>query len=381
MAVKHRAFKADRFIDKFRGREGLLLNFARPWAGRIDLGPLGDEPDVNAFKQWLAERQGGAWDEIAQSLYQVYDLCTEQGHEYLVQVCREAGGYDPDPEGQLPVECLSLKIFTEREDLFHLAYDRHTFQKADQFAIYRVSGAGEVRDPQASAAGLQARLAEHFKGDKNSDRVLVRQYREDGYVNFVIYHEKRVRAELVIKDNGRATHVEPLVLRPAQQDFVSYHGASGQLEIETTYPKDEAAIRRHFADACFGSSELFDSETASRRFDLSRLADSDFAMPTDGSDRAFLTEMQFLALPSSEVDDDSASFVIRGKDVLRTIDNRNLRCGINPERIRRAVIKFYFPDCARGKSVTISGTNKISFNRSSHQSDIFRYLKAWGILL
>ena len=49
--------------------------------------------------------------------------------------------------------------------------------------------------------------------------------------------------------------------------------------------------------------------TASRRFDLSRLADPHFAMPVDGSDRASLTELHFLVMPSSEVDDDSASFV------------------------------------------------------------------------
>ena len=104
MAVKHRAFNADRFIDKFRGREGLLLSFIRQWEERLDLGPLQDEPEIKVIKDWLAIRQGSAWDEMIEVLYQVYDLCTEQGHEYLVQVCREAGDYDPDPEAELPVE-------------------------------------------------------------------------------------------------------------------------------------------------------------------------------------------------------------------------------------------------------------------------------------
>lgn len=380
MAVKHRAFNADRFIDKFRGRECLLLNFARQWAGRLDLGPLGDAPDIDIFKDWLAAHQGRAWDEMVEVLYQVYDLCTERGHECLVQVCREAEGYNPDPTCELPVECLSLKLNTEREELFRRAYDRHAFQQADKFAIYRAPGAGEIGDPQASADGLAARLGEHFKADKNSDRVVVRHYRDASYANFIIYHEKRVKAELVIKATGNAPHVEPLVLRPAQQDFVSYHGASGQLEIESTYPRDEAAIRRHFADACFRDPELFEGEPASRRFDLSCLADPDFAMPVDGSDRASLTELHFHTLSSHELDDDSAAFVIRGKNVPRTLNSRDLCRAIDPGLIGRAVFKFYFDGSRRGRPVTISGKNKISFNRAAHQDDIFRYLRNWGIM-
>ncbi len=98
--AKHRAFNADRFLDKFEGREELLGAYAGLWGDglEVEIRAL----DVPRFKQFLVEGDGSRKDEFLEELYRVWDLSTERGHEDLVAACRDLG-YEPDPEGKLPV--------------------------------------------------------------------------------------------------------------------------------------------------------------------------------------------------------------------------------------------------------------------------------------
>lgn len=176
---RHRTFSADRFLDKFQGREPLIRGYAGLWDGRLELD--GAKLDVPGFKEFLVNGDGDGKDELLEGLYRTYDLCTERGHEDLVAACGDFD-FDPDPEGELPVECLSLKVRVENEDAFNLAYDRNTVWLAERFSLYRGKTAKGITDPAAAADRFQEKLGEFFKDDKKSDRVLVRQYRDQGDV-------------------------------------------------------------------------------------------------------------------------------------------------------------------------------------------------------
>ncbi|HUT60443.1 MAG TPA: hypothetical protein VNA25_21575, partial [Phycisphaerae bacterium] len=189
--AKHRKFSVDRFLDKFEGQEPLLRVYVAKWQGRLRVSP--ESLDVSGFKKFLVEGNGEAKDELVEGLYRVYDLCTERGHEDLVASCRDFD-YEPDPEAKLPVECLSLKVLTENEDAFNLAYDRNRLWQADRFAIYRGKAKTQISDVSSAAGRFHAKLAEMFKEDKKSDRVVVRHYQEGSYTNFIVYHEKRTKA-------------------------------------------------------------------------------------------------------------------------------------------------------------------------------------------
>src|SRR5687767_14071182 len=103
---------------------------------------------------------------------------------------------------------------------------------AERFSVYRGSTPKAISNAAAAVGNLQKKLAEVFKGDKSSERVLVRQYQEGAYTNFIVYHEKRTKAELVFTGPKNKPQVFPQVLRPAQQDFISYSHETGQVEIE-----------------------------------------------------------------------------------------------------------------------------------------------------
>jgi len=371
--AKHRAFNADRFLDKFQGKEFLLQNYAKIWDGRlgVDIESL----DVPGFKEFLIEGDGEGKDEMMEGLYRAYDMCSERGHEDLIAACRD-NEYDPDPEGEFCVECLSLKVRTENEDSFNLAYDRNTLWNAESFTIFRGKDAKPVSDVDTAVAGFQDKLAEVFKEDKDSDRVLVRHYTEGPYLNFVVYHEKRTKAELVFKGTRTSPKVSPTILRPAQQDFISYNQDSGQVEIEARFDSEQTLLRQHFAECCLGEDDFFEGEEAANRINLARIADEDFSMPVDEDDTAALTELHFRLSQRH-----GPSFIVRSKDVMSTLDMNRLRRKLSGDQIRRAVFKISFPDDGRGKRVELAGTNKIKFKRATHADDIFRYLRNWGILV
>jgi len=372
--AKHRKFSADRFLDKFQGHEALIRAFARtfePGLNGLDLETL----DVPAFKGYLINGEGDRKDDLVEGLYQAYDLCTTDGHEALVAACAGLAGYDPDIDGALHVECLSLKVLTERPEAFELAYAHNSLTQAQRFTIVRGKVARAITDPSAAAARFEAKMREVFKGDKKSDRVLVRQYQEGNRTNFVVYHERRTKAELTFGGTKSRPRIAPKVFRPAQQDFVSYDHTAGQVEIETRFEKEETSIRQGFAECCLGDAEFFEDEGAASRLVLDKIAEPGFELRVKGRDLASLVDLRF-TLPQTH----GPSFAVRSKNVLSTLEKNGLRSQLGPSMIQRATFKIVFPDDARGKRVELSGVNSVKFNRATHADDVFAYLDLWKVL-
>ena len=367
----YRTFNADRFLDKFQGQESLLRAYATLWNGR--LASPSATLDVPGFREMLS-RGGEAQNELLEEFYRAYDLCTERGHEDLLAACRDMD-YTPDPDGQLPVECLSLKVRTENEEAFNLAYDRYALSQAERFAIYRGKEPRCIGDIAAAAAQLQDRLARRFKEDKHSDRVLVRYYEDDPWTHLVIYHEKRTKAELVFKGTHSRPTISPTIFRPAQQDFLSYNCETGQLEIEARCAHEAAVLRREFADCCFGEVDFFEGARAAERFNLARITEQDFDTPVDDGDSAVLRELHF-SLAQRHV----PSFTVRSKDTLDTLELAYLRTKLAGGAICKAVFKITFPDDRRGKRIEVSCPNTIKFKRTTHTEDVYRYLTRWGLI-
>ena len=160
--VKHRAFNGDRFLDKFQGQEAILAAYVESWGTGLDVDAA--DLDITGFKQFLLTGTGSLKNEFMEGLYRAYDLATDRGYEDLIAACRDLK-YCPDPSGRLPVECLSLKVRTENEAAFNLAYDRCALQKAERFTVFRGQPGRTIEDPVGATGRLQQRLAEIFKDD------------------------------------------------------------------------------------------------------------------------------------------------------------------------------------------------------------------------
>jgi len=346
--TKHRAFNGDRFLDKFRDFESILRKYAGIWGSGLEVDAA--SLDIAGFKDFILGGQGTAKDQFMEGLYRSYDLCTERGHEGILAAC------------------------AENEDAFNRAYDRCALQQAERFAVFQGDAGRTILDIPAATSRLQERLSDRFKGHKNSDRVLVRQYQEGPYTNFIVYHEKRTKAVLLFEGSRTQVKVAPTIFRPAQQDLISYNDETGQVEIEGRFDKEETCLRQSFAECCFGDANLFEKPGASLKFSLAAIGAADFALGVDEGDSATLVELHFKLI------DHFAAFEVRSKNVLETLELNGMRHEISSATITRAVFRIGFRDEKRAKRVELSGTNRISFKRATHALDVFRYLGNWRIL-
>jgi hypothetical protein len=369
--AKHRKFNIDRFVAKFEDHEEILRLYARRWKRglNIDFASL----DVDGFRDLIIDDGWPDRDAFMEGLYRAYDLCTDDGLEALQRACASLPKH-PDSKGELAVEPLSLKVLVKHEDAFNRAYAECSLRKAERFSIYQGKEGRLIKDIKKAAARLQTLLAADFRGHKSSDSVLVLPYQEGGYVNFIVYHEKRTQSVLTLKRARKKVKVSPTVLRPAQQDFVSYNSITGQLEIETQFEKEGATLRKRFAESCLDDANFFDGPGASNRLDLGVIAGDAFGV--DGLDNAALIELQF-SLPQTH----GPSFIVKSQNVVQTLGMNGLKARLNADRITRAVFKFTFSDDKRGKRVELSGTNTISFKRATHAEDVFASLRTWRILI
>lgn len=371
--AKHRTFNADRYLDKLQGNEPILRAFLAMWTEALDISL--HDLSIAKFKEWLVESPCVVKDEIVEELYRVYDLCTDWGQEDLFSACGEYA-YDPDPKHELPVECLALKVRAEHEDAFNFAYDRYNLWRAERFSLYLGQAGTVITKLAARTTAFRERLGVAFKSHKNTDQVLVRSYVEGANTNFVVYHEKRVKATLQFKRNKKTLKVSPTILRPLQQDFISYNQDTGQVEIESSYENEEATLRRAFAVCLFDDEDFFDQPGADECVALGVIASSHFELSCPEGITAKLIQLHF-GLDQGE----EPFFPLRSKDVLRTLELNGLRKKLAGDLIKRAVFKIWFGDDKRGKRVEVYGKNRIKFNRSTHFEEVLELLKDWGILL
>lgn len=368
---KHRKFKAGKFLDVFEEHLHLLREFARKFDETRF--PNEEEFTLNAFKE-LAAGSLKTDPNMVEHLYRAYDVSMDPyGHEALCAVIKNKGWPVDD---SLPVECLAIWLHNHNQDQFNFAYDRMNFNHLEKVTMYRVEPPEDFTGGNGHVQAFENALKDAFEDDKGSSNVLVRKYEEDDCLNLIIYHEKRTQAQLIFKDRSDA--VGPLMLRPAKQDFLSFNQTTGELQVDASYTKEKAALRMAFAGKFLDDETLFESPEASKVFDLNVMADSEFAMPvTDPGHSATLTEIKF----STETET-NPTFTIRSDNVLETLRNTGLRRKIEGASVTSAKIRLCFGEKQRDKkTITLVGSNSITYNSSTYKEEVEAYLRQWGILL
>jgi hypothetical protein len=372
--IKHRAFNIDRFVDKFSDDgEFLLREFVKIWGRGLDIQL--SSVNVDTFKKFLVNGEGRSKEEFMAELYRVWDLCDEIGHEYLVAACdRQRPKYNPDSSGALPVEWVSLIVRIEREEVFNLAYDMRNFRHAERFNLYQGKKGKQIANLAAATKRMRSKLERDFTGLKKSDRVIVRAYQEGNTFNFVVYHEKRVQAQLVFKGAQARRKVAPFTLRPVQQDYIRFNPMTGKAEVEARFSHEEERLVGGFAECCLEDAQYF--AKSGKRLDLSKIAGKHFTLKAEGVERAALTELQFTLDQRPK-----PLFAISSDDVFETLRLNGLLGKLAAGTIRRAVITLKFEGDGKEKSVRLSGDKTISFPHRTRAEDVDRCLVEWKLLL
>lgn len=369
-----RKFNADRFLDKFKCFEGVLRRYCDQWKEGLDGFP--EMLTVETFREWLRSSAGNrvAYKGMLEGIYRAYDLSTKQGHEILMDALEQCGGEIPGVHS-LYVEVLALRVLSEFPEVFEVAYDTLTVSRVDKFTMFRGKEARELETLDEGTGRFAKALRKAFAVRKGTEKVLVKRFSDGDVQNFIVYHEERVQAVLEMKENGETIDIQPLIFRPVKQDFIAYFPRFGKIEIESSTKRDTSILRTTFGKVFLDDPEFFDSEEAEALIDLERLKDPNFTFELESGHQAALTDVRcrYLGQGMHRID-------LNSDNVFQTMDTINIRPILPQTEFEEAKIKIVFPESRRGKTVTLSGRNRISFNRSTRSMEVFRYLRRWGIL-
>lgn len=372
--IKHRKFNADRFIDKFAGHEPVLADHMARWPSLVPPAPL----TPASFKDYLRapHENDAAFEDMVDGLYQAYDFCTKQGHELLGEAV-DLNQLELPGIHDLPREVLALRLQIIDPETFALACDLLFASQVDKFVTYKGREAREIPDVDAPLATFRTTLGERFKERKGSDRIVVRHFTDGTAHNFIVYHERRVTAELELVTGAAEAVVTTRKFRPVRQDFIAYYTDTGRLEIETPIEKERELMRDTFALSFFGEADFFSGANAAVAIDLSVLKASGFALPTNEGHTALLKELTFKLAQTH-----GPTFHIRSKDVLTTLDLNQLRPKLaTAVEVKSAVISISFGTGKRPKRVTLTKKNSMSFSRATHAAETLAYLRDWLLLV
>ncbi len=376
MAVlKHRKFNADRFIDKFAGHEAVLAEHMARWPTLVKPDPL----TPASFKDYIRapHENDAAFEDMVDGLYQAYDFCTKQGHELLGEAV-DLNQLQLPGIHDLPREVLALRLQITAPETFSLACDLLFASQVDKIVTYKGREARPIPDVNAPLAAFRTTLGERFKERKGSDLIVVHHFTDGTAHNFIVYHERRVTAELELVPGAAEAVVKSRKTRPVRQDFIAYYTDTGRLEIETPVEKERELMRDTFALSFFGDAGFFSGANAAVTIDLSVLKASDFSLRTDDDNHtAILKELAFKLAQTH-----GPTFQIRSKDVLTTLELNNLRPKLaSAVEVKSAVFSISFGAGKRPKRVTLTKKNSMSFSRATHAAETLAYLRKWKLLV
>ncbi len=371
--LKHRIFNSDHFLDKFAGHEAVLERHLARWAVPNPPVPV----TIASLKDYLKKPPRGnePFEHMVETLYQAYDLSTKQGHEFMSDAIEQNQVEKPGLH-DLPCEVLALTLQIDEPDVFTLATNYLFASKVDKFVTYKGRESRAIADLPAAVLRFKNKLGAHFEKIKGTDRIHVDHFTDENTHNFIVYHERRMTAEIELKTEEGSVVVKSRNFRPARQDFIAYNTKTGRLEIETPIKKERDLMRTAFAEACLGEADFFSGTGAEIVTKLQELTKTDFVLKADDGHTAVLREIVF-TLPQLH----APRIAIKSKDAFATLGLNTLRDGFAGATLKSARIALKFGERQRAKGIELGSNNTISFNRATRSAEVISYLVRWGLIV
>lgn len=131
---------------------------------------------------------------MIEGLYKAHDLSTKQGHEILSDAM-DQNGINLDPDHELHVQVLALKLLNEDKATFDFATNMWTISKVDKFVTFKGKGPKEIPYLEdETIRRFETELKALFAAHEGERKVLVRHFKDGEAVNFIVYHEERKKA-------------------------------------------------------------------------------------------------------------------------------------------------------------------------------------------
>jgi hypothetical protein len=339
-------------------------------------------PDFSPQSAGAAILDGpGVPDEFTTLLYELRDLSDQEGLEQIEAAINRYAIQVPILEPGIPPVVAALRLRNADPAAFQHALDRlfAAGLQGKSVALFPGRAALDVGDEQVAANGFEAEMRRKLAHAKDAPGFTIRSYSDSRRLVILVFCERAAAVELEF-DSSRI-ELKSSIRRPVIQDMVIYNQDTGELEIEASYKKHREILRSAFAVGVMGDERFFSIEEETRVLSLQSLPRRDFALPViPGSGHsAMITGIKVKHL--DEEKPVSVGFGTNRQDIIDFIRNRDGMGMIEGGVITGVRIELVLgPRRMDRKSIELTGSNRIKFNRSTRSEDVYDYLRHWSLM-
>lgn len=320
-------------------------------------------------------------DEFTTLLHELNDLSGPEGLEHVEAAVNRYRISAPIIESGILPAVAALRLRNADPEAFRHALDRlfAAGLQGKSVALFPGRAAREVADEHLAAKGFEDELGKKLSEWKDALGFTIRPYTDGRRLVILVFCERAATVELEF-DNTKRT-VKSNIRRPVIQDMVVYAPDTGELEIEASHRNHREILRSAFAVGVMGDEGFFKIEEETRVLNLQSLLRRDFALPVQpGSGHsAIITGIKVKHLGGERPV--TLGFGANRLDVIEFIRNRGCMKMIEGGVITGVRIELVLGQRRMDrKSIELSGSNRIKFNRSTRSEDVYEYLRKWTLM-
>ena len=374
MNRNHHQFDPEAFLLPFDGREEILHAYLASLPQR-HLSVVRPIPSARALIEHLNACAPEEHRSSVAGMQESFELCSDEGHERLLQVCRMKGISSPTLLS-LPVECLALHILTDNREVFEAAVSFDAVMSSESLELFKpVRAVNLVARVQSAVNHFRAEIASSCGDKYGSRRVLLKHFDTADFLTLGFYFEKQPKAQRSLAGSEASPNLERLELRPIQLDFVVFEKATGVLSIKSGWGRLTEQIRQAFARSFLSDAAVYEAASCCEILELHPLLDFANDLSTSTGELGIITEVEY-TFPHDTL---ATRYHLNSMNVRETLQRDRLAERIQQATLRKSVVQMPVQGSGRRRRVTLQIPNKVQFKRGAGAEAIVRQLRDWQV--
>lgn len=373
---KQRKFSYDGFFFAFLSHEQELS------ALFAELGvPVASPFSIEEARKAALGGESANHAKLASELYKLNDLASKKGAEIITAVIEEFRIPCPHPDSTMTRERAALWLRNSNKNLFEHALDRLAIDglQGTTMGLFQGRLTVPIQEPDVAVADFEKQLTKSLSGWKGAESFVLRHYMDNNLLVILVFCERT--AEVQREMDHSKGKVMTSIRRPVIQDVLFYNTATGELEVEAGQPSHREILRKSFAVGVMGDDSFFPQEEFCRVLQLQNLLKQGFNLPTRGTHRAIITGIKLKRGIGKKYL--TSEYSCSRNDLIAILgwnDTDMPTTGSGEVASVRIELELG-PGRSDRKTIELSGTNRIKFNRSTHSEIVYEYLRAWNLML
>lgn len=334
----------------------------------------GDELDYKALSQALLNPNASTPDDLAEALYYVNEMSTQEGFDSLQEAIADTDLDVVIGENAAHAD-LAIQVWIQDQDLVERLHAEQFLFRPRSFEYFRTNNGSvpEFRVPPAKTVrALEAELDEWFAKKRRGKHSKVYVFPKKDYTWFLVRHGKPYARESVIEAGESSAQY----FRPEKFDVIVYNPVHGEIRMNAETKGEKELYRTKFGKYFFGDSEFFNGKS---KFTLEPLRevgeDSILCDDIDGMEWVRLKEYQiFYGGAQKDVE------IRKAEDIFASLRQRE-RSMPRSGTISKASFLIKFKDSKNARTVKLSSANRAQFKRDDDAEIIEQWMTNRGFIV